>query len=156
MNELWVPQNLEASEEILTRHQTRRLGPADRDWEEKLGFYNAQENRWWFVESYNLVTAEMVRPYIVWVRPDGSRLEILAETGTYSAGVWAFTNVHVLEYSGEAGSVPQQIEREALSMPVFSETPERIRSEIKINKLNSFKSVRKAQLSIREILEYQR
>jgi lipopolysaccharide export system permease protein len=156
INELWVPQNLERAEEILTRHQTRRTGPADRDWEQKLGFYNSQENRWWFVESYNLVTAEMARPYIIWVRPDGSRLEILAETGTHSGGVWSFTNVHVFEYSGEPGAVPQQVEREAIAMPVFGETPERIKSEIKINKLNSFKSVRKTQLSIREILEYQR
>jgi lipopolysaccharide export system permease protein len=155
INELWVPQNLEIAEEILTRHQPRRLGPANRDWEEKLGFYNSQENRWWFVESYNLATAEMVRPYIVWVRPDGSRLEILAETGTHTGGAWNFTNVYLLEYS-EPGAVPQQIEREAIAMPVFGETPERIKSEIKINKLNSFKSVRKTQLSIREILNYQR
>jgi lipopolysaccharide export system permease protein len=98
----------------------------------------------------------MARPYIIWVRPDGSRLEILAETGTHSGGVWSFTNVHVFEYSGEPGAVPQQVEREAIAMPVFGETPERIKSEIKINKLNSFKSVRKTQLSIREILEYQR
>src|SRR6185503_12358249 len=41
-------------------------------------------------------------------------------------------------------------------MASFRETPEQIRSEIKIGKLNRFKDVRKAQLSIREICEYQR
>jgi lipopolysaccharide export LptBFGC system permease protein LptF len=41
-------------------------------------------------------------------------------------------------------------------MPDFAETPDQIRSEIKINKLRSFREARKAQLSIREILEYER
>ena len=72
------------------------------------------------------------------------------------SGMWIFTNVHTLVYSGAAGAVPEQSETEWLPMPVFAETPEQIKSEIKINKLNSFKSVRKAQLSIREIFEYKR
>ena len=41
-------------------------------------------------------------------------------------------------------------------MPVFVETPEQFKSELKINRLNSFKSVRRAQLSVREIWEYKR
>jgi lipopolysaccharide export system permease protein len=156
MNELWAPRSAEVAEEILNRHQTRQANAEKRDWEQKVGFYNHQERRWWFVESYNLVTAEMLRPHVIWLPPDGTRREIFAERAEYLDRVWTFTNVHVLVYSGEAGAIPEQSDREFLSMPVFKETPEEIKSEIKINKLNSFKSVRKAQLSVREILDYKR
>ena len=156
INELWAPQSLEAADDILNRHQTRPASAGQRDWEQKLGFYNPHERRWWFVESYNTVTAEMIRPHVIWLPPDNTRREILAERAACVSGMWIFTNVHVLVYSGEAGAVPEQSEAEWLPMPVFKETPEQIKSEIKINKLNSFKSVRKTQLSIREILEYQR
>src|SRR6266545_6503425 len=156
INELWAPQSLEVSEEILARHQANRPDAAKRQWEAKLGFYNEiskDERRWWFAESYNLITGEMIRPHVTWLLPDGSRRDILAEGCVHANGVWSFTNVNLVIYSGVAGTVPEQVERESLDMPVFAETPEQIRSEIKINKLSSFKSVRKAQLSIREILE---
>jgi len=159
-NELWVPQSVEAAEEILNRHQARRGEATQKDWESKAGFYHSQDGdkdrRWWLVESYNLVTGDMIRPRVIWLPPDGTRREILAESAAYLDRVWTFTNVHVLEYSGVAGTLPEQIEREFLSMPVFVETPEQFKSQIKINKLNSFKSVRKAQLSVREILDYER
>ena len=43
-----------------------------------------------------------------------------------------------------------------LVVPEFTETPDQIKSEIKMNKLGNMKDVIKAQLSIREILDYQR
>lgn len=159
INEKWAPQSLEASEEILARHQGNRPDAAKRQWEAKLGFYieiSKDERRWWFAESFNLLTGEMIRPYVTWLLPDGSRKDILAEGCVYLNKVWSFTNVNLVIYSGEAGAVPEQVERDSLDMPVFTETPEQIRSEIKINKLSSFKSVRKAQLPIEEILEYKR
>ena len=156
INELWAPQSLEASEEILARHQANRPTAAQRQWESKLGFDNIPERRRWLVELYNLGTGEMIRPHVIWARPDGTRLEILAERAAYIDQVWTFTNVHVFVYTSEAGSVPEQSQQPAIAMPVFTETPEQIKSEININKLNSFKSVRKAQLSIREILDYKR
>jgi lipopolysaccharide export LptBFGC system permease protein LptF len=64
--------------------------------------------------------------------------------------------VNVLVYTNQPGVLPQQILWPTLPMALFAETPEQIRSEIKVGKLNSFKSVRKAQLSIQEILEYRR
>ena len=160
ISELWAPQSVEAAEEILNRHQSRQSDMARKDWESNLGFYHSQDGdkdrRWWLVESYNLVTGDMIRPRVIWLPPDGTRREILAESAAYLERVWTFTNVHVMEYSGVAGALPEQIEREFLPMPVFVETPEQFKSQIKINKLNSFKSVRKAQLPIREILEYER
>lgn len=157
INELWAPQSVEAAEEILNRHQARRNDAARKGWESNTGFYHSQygdkDRRWWLVESYHLVTGDMVRPHVIWLPPDGPRLEIFAESAAYVNRVWTFTNVNVLEYSGD---LPTQDKKELLSMPVFVETPEQFKSQLKINKLNSFKSVRKAQLSVREIWEYER
>ena len=160
INELWVPQSVEAAEEILSRHQARRGDTAQKDWESKVGFYHSQDGdkdrRWWVVESYNLATGDMIRPHVTWLPPDGPRLEIFAEGAAYLDRVWTFTNVNVLVYSNVARALPEQSLRESLLMPVFVETPEQFKSQIKINKMDSFHSVRKAQLSIREILDFER
>lgn len=160
INELWVPQSLEACEEILVRHQPKRASSsAQRQQEEQLGFYrqvSTNESRWWMVDSYSLRNGEMARPHVVWILPDGSRQDILAESASHIDGRWLFTNVLVVDFPKGTGGLPQQVEMPTLSMPVFTETPEQIRSEIKINKLNNLKSVRKVQLSIEEILVYKR
>ncbi|PYJ00669.1 MAG: hypothetical protein DME25_20110, partial [Verrucomicrobia bacterium] len=79
INELWVPESLEASEQILARHQASKPSGLQRHWEGKLGFYNLRDRRWWFVEAYNLLTGDMVRPHVTWLLPDGTRQEILAD-----------------------------------------------------------------------------
>jgi lipopolysaccharide export system permease protein len=159
VNELWAPQSVEAADEIMNRHQPKRSDAASKDWESNVGFYHSQDGdkdeRWWLIENYNLRTGDMVRPRVIWLLPDGTRLQIFAQNAAYVERVWTFTNVIVLEYSSPA-TFPEQSRKEYLPMPVFVETPEQFRSQIKINRLNSFRSVRKAQLSIREILEYQR
>jgi lipopolysaccharide export system permease protein len=156
MNERWVPPSLEVADQILARHQPDKPSALQRQWEGKLGFYNSRDRRWWIVEAYNLVTGDMVRPQVTWLLPDGTWREILAERAARVDGVWTFTNAHLLVYAATAGAVPEHSETELLPMPAFTETPEQIRSEIKINKLTSFRAVKKAQLSISEILEYKR
>jgi lipopolysaccharide export system permease protein len=156
MSEFWVPDSSDAAEEIEARYQTdKTISTGKRQWEPKLGFYNHLERRWWFVESYHLFTGEMIRPHVIWLRPDGTRLEILADHGSFDEGAWNFTNVHRLIYQPKS-AVPNQEEVDSLKMPEFSETPDQIRSEIKINKLRSFKLARKTHVSIPEILEYKR
>lgn len=157
INERWAPRSLEAADEIFTRHQPSKASSAQQEWEPKLGFQNFRDRRSWFIENYNIETFEMVRPHVVWARPDGTMMEILAERGYYQNHAWTFTNVTVLEYTSEPGAVPTQTHTAApVSMPLFSETPEQIRSEIKVNKLTSLKSMRKVHLSIEEIMDYKR
>jgi lipopolysaccharide export LptBFGC system permease protein LptF len=45
---------------------------------------------------------------------------------------------------------------ETLVLPEFTETAEQIRSELKIRQLDSLRTSKKAHLSVREILDYQR
>ena len=156
MNELWVTESQEAAAQVLARHKAARNTGQTRQWEQNLCFYNHRDRRTWVIDSYNLETAEMLRPHVVWQQPDGGKLEMVAERGWLVEGIWVFTNLHLLRYPPTPGALPGQEQLESRSMPDFTETPEQIRSEIKINKLNSFKAVRRTQLSILEILEYKR
>jgi LPS export ABC transporter permease LptG len=158
MNELWVPQSVEAGEQILTRRQANRPTDAQKQWEHKLGFTttSASGTRQWLIESYNVVTFEMVRPHVEWTLPDRTRKSIFADRGVWLEGTWVFTNVHLFVHTGEPGDTPSRQDLELLPAPEFCETPEQIESEIKMGKINSFKAVRRAQLSVREILDYRR
>jgi lipopolysaccharide export system permease protein len=160
MNELWVPPAVEAAEELLARHQPGAASAKQRTREENLTFYNSGERRWWIIESYHVPTGDMLRPKVVWLEPDGTRRDIIAEGASYADGAWEFTNGHSVVYTTNAAVVPTPQPFDTLSMAVFKETPEQIRSEIKIGRLfgpkASAKLQRKAQLSIHEILEYKR
>lgn len=156
INELWVPQSSERAEEILARRSRAVTSDAQRKWELKLGFRSAHDTREWLIEAFHTDAFVMSRPHIVWRAADGGRNEILAERGEWITNTWVFTNVHQLTYPAMPGPPPARQQFETLAMPEFTETPEQILSEIKMNKLSSLREVRKAQLSLREILDYQR
>lgn len=156
LNELWVPQSNELAEQILSRRQPNRQNDAQIQWQRRVGFSAPDSKRRWFIESFNLATSDLIRAYVETMLPDGSRREIYAEHGGWTAEGWVFTNVILLVYPADKGALPLREERETLRAPEFAETPEFIRSEIRFSKLQGIKAVRKAQLSIREILEYRR
>ena len=159
MNEFWVPEGVEAADQIRLRQRPDEAGMNRKQWILKQGFYDPRAQRQWFVEAFNLSTYEMHRPHVVWRLRDGSRKEIVAERGAWVEGVWVFTNLSLLSYStNTSDALVDQQQRDRLAMPEFTETPEQIKSEFKISKLSTsnFRTVRSAQLSVREILDYQR
>jgi lipopolysaccharide export system permease protein len=156
INEVWFPDSVTAAEHLLTRRQSGKA--SDRHVEKNLGFSNTAKNRKWFIEAYNLKTYEMVRPRIEWTLVAGTRREISAERGYWNGTTWVFTNVQELVYPPVKGALPgPPIETNLLVLHELSETPQEIASEIKIGRINSssLRQIRKAQLPIREILEYQ-
>jgi len=158
LNELWMPDSAENAERILQRHLPNQKNPAAREWEHNFGFLNERANRQWFAQAYNRVTHLMVRPHVEWTLPDGTRYVIYAERAFRRDGVWVFTNVQQLVFSSIPGTLPTPNETNLLAMTQFSETPEEIESQIKVNRINinSLRDVRKTQLSVREILDYKR
>jgi lipopolysaccharide export system permease protein len=157
INELWLPDSIAAAERLLTRRHPGH-GPSDPNWERNLGFSNTAKNRVWLIEAYNLKTHEMIRPRIDWTLVTGTRREISAEAGYWRGNAWVFTNVQELVYPPVAGALPgPPIETNLLVLNELSETPAEIASEIKVARINSsnIRQVRKAQFSIREILDYQ-
>jgi lipopolysaccharide export system permease protein len=156
MNEVWLPDSASTAERLLTRRHTGQ-GHGDPNWERNLGFSNTAKNRLWFIEGYNLKTYEMIAPRLKWTLVTGTLREISAERGYWRGDAWVFTNVQELVYPPVPRALPgPPMETNLLVLTELSETPAEIASEIKVARINSsnIRQVRKAQLSIREVLDY--
>jgi lipopolysaccharide export system permease protein len=160
LNESWAPLGSDAAEQIVNSHGPRGQ-PKSPTRERTLGFDHEREKRLWYMESFNLITHEVGGPLIEWTLPDGSVRKIYAERAWRQADGWLFTNVHVQVTPPGRGvlSGPWQ-ETNRLIMAEFTETPEDIKCAIKVNKVKNPANLRRAtnrlQLSIREILDYER
>jgi lipopolysaccharide export system permease protein len=152
MNELLVPDGVERAERILYRNDARgELGALE--WKHNLHFRNARAQRSWTIPAYNLDTSEMIRPTVIWELEAGARREIYAERAVFTNEVWAFHDVQETIY--EAGEdLPRRVQAESVELPEFTETPGLIKSEIKIASLSSIKAGKRAELSIKDILNY--
>ncbi|MFN0068150.1 MAG: LptF/LptG family permease [Limisphaerales bacterium] len=155
LNEFLVPDANERAEAVL-RRRTDRDDEAARDWREKLNFHSAGGGRVWTIERFHVPTAAMVGPHITWPGPTGEREELIAARAGWEDGAWVFERALRLTYP-PGSAVPEQFATNRLVVTAFPETPELIRSEVKISRiLGSVREVRKAQLSMREILDYRR
>ncbi|HXT38870.1 MAG TPA: LptF/LptG family permease [Candidatus Angelobacter sp.] len=156
LNEEWLPDSAERADRIRKQHTAVPAGSRDQQWQPDLKFRNDGDDRFWRIRAYNVETGEMIEPYVEWRLPDGSRRQMLAERGIRSNGVWTFFNVResVPDPSPDSPKVWEQTN--VLAVAEFSETPEQIKSEIKISQLSSIKAAKRPQLSIEEILDYKR
>ena len=152
LNELAVPNGAEKAERILNRHTGAQN--VDPRWQKSVVFKNERDQRQWHIGAYNVETFEMRKLHLEWRRPDGATRVIDAEGAQYTNGIWMlFTVQEVMIPVGNA-LAPAPLRAEAQPMPELSETPRLILSEIKISRMDSIKTARKAQLGIREIREY--
>ncbi len=80
------------------------------------------------------------------------------DRGHWEAGVWIFENVMDLLYRDPTDSDPlrpaEPLAR--LALPELEESPEMLRSEIRINQFDQKKALRGGDLSVSEILNYRR
>jgi lipopolysaccharide export system permease protein len=161
VNEAWAPRGAEAAEQILTPRAEIEIS-ASQKVEPKLAFRNAREQRNWYMAAFNLLTHEMLYPHVTWRLPNGSLQEIYADRATWEEGCWVFravqTNVQVLIYPPGQGQVfgVRTFETNLLVMRAFNESPEAIKSEIKVQKMIGLREARRIELSIREIRDYMR
>lgn len=151
LNELWVPRSIERAEEIRNRYDAQKPGALNTRWRRDLNFFNARDQRAWWIKAYNVKTSEMRGVVIDWRLPDGTRKIISAQRGLFSGGVWQFTDVGVLNSQDIAA---QSVATPQIEFKDWAETPALIRSEIKISSLNSKQATKKPQLSIRDIWNY--
>ncbi|MBN2507090.1 MAG: LptF/LptG family permease [Verrucomicrobia bacterium] len=161
INETWAPHGAEAAEQVLARRAEDRQAASGKT-VLKLGFRNARDRRNWYMAAFNLVTHEMLYPHVTWTLPNGSMQEIYADRAVWEDGRWVFgavrTNVQVLLYPPGQGQIRgvRTFETNRLAMPAFTETPEAIKTEIKVQKMNNLRRAQTTELSIREIQEYLR
>jgi lipopolysaccharide export system permease protein len=159
LNEFFAPDATEAAERVLNRRVQRKSTVSDRDEVRNLGFTNTRDGRAWQIGSYNIRTGEMRDPKVLWPLPDGSYRWLHAERAVRSNGVWTFFNAREFTEEPATNSYPvPSLQTNVLAMPEFTETPEEIKSEIKIGKrLTLLKSVRRgADIPLLEIVDYLR
>jgi lipopolysaccharide export system permease protein len=156
-NEFLAPEASERAERLLHRYQLSSGDFAGSDWQRNLVFRNDRDNRDWHISAYNLKTFEMISPKLAWRKPDGTRVEMFAQKGVWTNGVWTFRDVQTHLYKNPAGG-SAEIRRTTndVTLPELSETPEQIKSEIKISSLSHLSASKKVQLSLAEILNYKR
>jgi lipopolysaccharide export system permease protein len=164
LNELWVPGSIEQTRAMLHRQESPESLRPGR-WQFNLNFRNARDQRIWNIGAFNLDTYELINPQINWEMPDHTRRSLIATNGIWTNRCWTFLGVQEFIYPAVAGNTNSNSDPDlpftstntpALSVPEFSETPEQIKGEIKINRLTGVKAAREAQLSIGEITSYLR
>jgi len=157
LNEYFVPDSSDASERIKLRYDPKSTGNAPGNRVRNLGFTNAREGRVWKIGMYNSDTAEMSNPQVFWRQPDGSQLWVTAERAVYTNGFWLFLNARQYRESAQTNTLLEPlVQTNALALPQLTETPEEIKSEIRIGGAISLKRARKADLPIAEIRNYLR
>jgi lipopolysaccharide export system permease protein len=160
LNELCVPNSADAAKRILAR----RLGPGSgvpKPGEAAgLPLRNERAGRDWFIGLYKTATGEMINPTVGWYEPDGSHFQLVARRAARLNGVWTFYDAQEFKRDMRTNmpSVPI-LQTNLLAMPEFSETPEQIKSEIKIGSslaLPGNAKTKKSDMSIAEIRDYLR
>jgi lipopolysaccharide export system permease protein len=157
LNELWVPNSVDLAEAIKTRRVPPTVGALPPHQVRDLGFSNARDGRRWHIEIYDSNRSEMFKPFVIWTLADGSTRWLAADRAIRTNEVWTFFNVREYRAMSPTNSmlVPT-LQTNVLAIPEFSETPDQIKSEIKLASRVSLRAAKKADVPISEILNYLR
>jgi lipopolysaccharide export system permease protein len=157
LNEFFVPDSENRAAQVRQRHGTGKRSGTERGHVRNLGFTNARDQREWLIGVYNVEAAQMVNPQVIWTLPDGSQRWLKAARAEYTNDCWTFFDAR--EYRTDpaenAAPVPSQ-DTNVLACPEFTETPDQIRSEIKIANRMGLSTSRQADLPLADIFDYLR
>ena len=100
----------------------------------------------------------MIEPGVYPIERDGSKpWELRAERARRIDGVWTFYNALVFKEAADTNSPPvPTLRTNVLAVPEFSETPEEINSEIKIRDSMTLRAAKKADVPIKDLVNYLR
>jgi lipopolysaccharide export system permease protein len=157
-NEHWAPSSDAQSKAILKRRQApdpRAPGPNEH---RILCFDNTRDGRRWVVAVYNAETGEMIEPRVYPIEPDGTKpWELHAARARRIKGLWTFYDALVLKEAADTNSAPvPTLSTNVLVVPEFSETSEEINSGIRISESKSLRAAKKADVPIKDLLNYLR
>jgi lipopolysaccharide export system permease protein len=158
VNEFWVPSSDARADAILKRHQAVDPNAPGRDEYHNLYFDNTRDGRTWRVGVYNFKTGEMLGVGVYPTERDGSKpWELRADRARRVDGIWTFYNVIAFKETADANTPPvPTLRTNVLAVPEFSETPEEISSEIKIRENMTLRAAKKADVPIKDLLNYLR
>lgn len=158
LNEYFVPDSEVRAMQIKQRHAGPEKANAELGRIRNLGFTyerEAGDRREWLIGIYVVETATMVSPQVKWILPDGSERWLKAARGAYTNGAWTFFDALEYRTDSRTNTAPVPwLQTNVLARPQFSETPDEIRSEIKIANRLALNTSREADLSLSEIFDY--
>ena len=157
VNECWAPSSDERAKVIMKRHQAPDPNAPGPQEYRGLGFDNTRDGRRWHADLYNLVTGEMHGVGVYPIELDGSKLWALrAGRARRIDGVWTFYDVHPFKKAAGTNELEPLPPTNVLAVPEFSETLEEINSEIKISDSMSMRAAKKADVPIKDLVNYLR
>ena len=158
LNELWLPDIGVRTESIEQRH-LMPSGGAARRFVKDFGFSCSPEGtpRTWLVGAYDLETGDMTKVQLDWVRRDGTRRWLAADSAWFTNSAWTFFNVvEFRENPAQNVNLAPAFRTNLLVLPEVTETPEEIRSAVRISQRRTAGNTGKVDLSVAEILDYLR
>lgn len=154
LNEWWVPDSEARAEDIKERHKRVNQPDQWRGQARDFRFSNDREGRLWLIGVYDISTAEMLKPEVISILPDGSQLWLKAARAVYTEQGWIFHDAVEHRVPTNSSPVPM-LRSNVLARPQFTETPDEIRSEIKIAARLGAVS-RETDLPLTEVFDYLR
>ncbi len=156
LNEIWVPRSLTAANSILTRRGGTLKNQVDPRWTRDLTFLNEKDKRLWNIGLYDRRTGKMWLPNVEWWTENGERHRVAAAQAIYTNQMWVFLDARELHFLPDANPQWRRGETNRLELADWTETPELIDSEIVFSHLSSIEAAERSQMSLRQILNYQR
>jgi lipopolysaccharide export system permease protein len=157
-NEFWVPTSDDQAKAILKRHAAVDPNAPGPDEYRNLYFESTRDGRRWRAGTYNLKTGEM-SAVGVYPAQRGSYQpwELRADRAQLVEGVWTFYNARVFKEAADTNMPPvPTLQTNVLAVPEFKETLEEINSEIKISESKTLRAAKKADVPIKDLVNYMR
>ncbi|MSU57862.1 MAG: YjgP/YjgQ family permease [Pedosphaera sp.] len=154
LNEFAVPDSALKAEQ-LRKHRSKTARAAGNPAVIlNLGFVNTAARREWLIGSYDLNTAEMINPRVIWTLADGSQRWLYATRASRTNDGWIFYDAR--EYRDDPGKSANLVPSLMTNVLArhWEETPAQIRTEVKIASRITSPTSREADLPLVEIREY--
>jgi len=157
-NEFWAPTSDDQAKAILKRHSVADPHAPGPNEYRNLYFESTRDGRRWRASLYNIKTAEMLDVGVYPAERGGSQpWELRAERAQPVDGVWTFYNARVFKEAADTNLPPvPTLQTNVLAVPEFKETLEEINSEIKISESKTPRAAKKADVPIKDLLNYMR
>jgi lipopolysaccharide export system permease protein len=160
LNELWLPSSAERIDQIQYRYVPRPPGMDDANLSSSSGIDNARDGRLWHFSSYDVRTSEMLNPVVDITLPNGAHRLLKADRAARINNIWTFYNAFEWKKDPQSNSPPVPLlHTNRLAKPEFLETPDQIKTEIKISPMLSslgLRGARKADIPLIDLWNYLR
>lgn len=156
INEVVAPPAAEKAEALKTRRVDANQGENTK-LARNVGFTNNRERRRWQIGSYDLRRNTMANVQVAYPLGDGTLAWLFADAGYFESGSWVFEGVKILQQiAPNDATLYTAVETNRLSRPDFTESPEAIRSELKLSGSIGLRRVKEADIPLQALWDYLR